>query len=766
MKAMASRLTRELQVKARRAGGATRTMRRRGHRSQGGAVASICAAASGREPHLGALRWSSSAATTRTTRALWCSACVAVRSRLGRLDAGGLGRRLVTRGAATTSGGTGADEALVAEAREEVSRQGLVVKEAKERAKALGENPNSYAKDEIAKLLELKAKLDALTGEGKAAEEGKGGGSGKVVSKGKKQKKKKQEGDGGTPGSTSSLEELRKVRIEKAAALREIARDTQSPLSSSGFMPFAYGFSRTDYCKELQERHSELGPGEEEESSARVAVCGRVTNKRVFGKLAFVTIEDVTGTIQLQVSKGNLPSKEEQGKGEAASSGDPVGSLAFADMKKLLDLGDIVGGCGTLRKTDKGELSVNCSNFVVLTKALVPLPDKYHGLKDQEMRYRRREVDLLASGHMGLARRALLARARVMRAMREHLHDRSYTEVETPVLHKQAGGADARPFMTHHNALDKGLTLRIATELHLKRLVVGGLERVYEIGKVFRNEGISTRHNPEFTSIEVYQAYADYHDMMSLTEELIQESARQVLRMDDISEEEVDQKLGSMEYQGQRLNLRDRFRRVSMTESVLEKTGVDPFEVWSDSHGGESVVQALRDAGKVKVTDSDAVEIQAACASSAGHALGSLFELYVEEDLIQPTFVTDLPLALSPLAKPHRIHPEKYAERFELFVCGRELANAFSELTDPVDQRQRFESQVASHMAKRSALKEMDSEDLEDLDYEIEIDEEFVSALEYGMPPTAGMGLGVDRLIMLLVDAPSIRDVIGFPLLK
>ena len=665
--------------------------------------------------------------------------------------------RVGHRVASTTAASTTNDSVELAD---EVAKQGLVVKAAKERAKELGESPNAYARDEIAKLLELKAKLEAMG-----------------CADGKKDKKKAEslEGGGGegkkdapAQGNTSSLEELKRVRIEKASALREIAEGTQSPTSTAGFMPFAYSFDRSDYCEGLQERYSGLGAGEDDEGGDMVSVCGRVTNKRVFGKLAFVTIQDVTGTIQLQLSKGDLP-KRLDADGVEVGSEDCFGSLTFAEMKKLLDLGDIVGGRGTVRKTDKGELSVKCTNFVVLTKALVPLPDKYHGLKDQELRYRRREVDLLASGHEGMARRALLARARVMRTMRDHLHHCGFVEVETPVLHKQAGGADARPFTTHHNALDKGLTLRIATELHLKRLVVGGLERVYEIGKVFRNEGISTRHNPEFTSIEVYQAYADYGDMMKLTEDLIRESARQVLALilrEEPSSDGVAAALQGLEYQGNTLNLKEPFRRITMTQSVLDKTGVDPFQVWTEGRGAEPVLEALRREARVPVSEQDAVEIQAACASGPGHALGCLFELYVEEDLIQPTFVTDLPLALSPLAKPHRTEPEKYAERFELFVCGRELANAFSELTDPIDQRKRFERQVQSHVEKRKALKEMDSSDLEDLDYEIEIDEEFVSSLEYGMPPTAGMGLGVDRLIMMLVDAPSIRDVIGFPLLK
>ena len=671
--------------------------------------------------------------------------------------------RLGVRAAATATD----DEEAVAQLREEVARQGLVVKETKDKAKTLGENPNAYAKDEIAKLLQLKSMLDELTGDAKdppTKAVASSGGSGK------KQKKGKAAAEGAA-ASSSSLEELKKVRIDKASALREIAQGTQAPTSSGGFMPFAYRFDRSHYCRELQESHADLGAGEDSSLVDQVAVCGRVTNKRIFGKLAFITIEDVTGTIQLQISKKNLPPRPSAPQeGEEGSDGDAFGSLSFGEMKKLLDLGDIVGGCGSVRKTDKGELSVNCANFVVLTKALVPLPDKYHGLKDQEMRYRRREVDLLAGGPTGLARRALVARASVMRAMRDYLHHQRYTEVETPVLHKQAGGADARPFTTHHNALDKGLTLRIATELHLKRLVVGGLERVYEIGKVFRNEGVSTRHNPEFTSIEVYQAYADYNDMMTLTEDLIRSGARAVLGLDG-AESEVEDLLGRMPYQGQELNLRDPFARITMSGSVLDKTGVDPFQLGETEAGealAEAVVSALRAEGKVAVGESEEGEIRAACASSAGHALACLFELYVEETLVQPTFVIDLPLAISPLAKPHRIHPDKFAERFELFVCGRELANAFSELTDPLDQRERFERQVASHVTQRAAMeKTMASKDqLEEMDYEIEIDEEFISALEYGMPPTAGMGLGIDRLIMMLVDAPSIRDVIGFPLLK
>lgn len=320
-------------------------------------------------------------------------------------------------------------------------------------------------------------------------------------------KKQKNQRAAASTSSSASFEELRAVRIQKADELRRIAT---SEGRATSWMPFAYRFERSDTASELHAKYADVPAGEDAEDGAAVSVCGRVMARRVFGKLAFVTIEDASGRIQLQVSKANLPSAPD---GDASEGDAPVAGLAFAEMKKTLDMGDIVGATGTLRRTDKGELSVNCVRLDVLTKALRPLPDKWHGLgkgegANVEARYRQREVDLIVSGHDGLARRAIIARSAALGAMRARLDGLSYLEVETPVLHARAGGADARPFLTTHNALSKDLTLRIATELHLKRLIVGGLERVYEIGRVFRNEGTSTRHNPEFTSLELYQVSA------------------------------------------------------------------------------------------------------------------------------------------------------------------------------------------------------------------------------------------------------------------
>jgi len=586
---------------------------------------------------------------------------------------------------------------------------------------------------------------------------------------------------GSASTSTSSLEELRSVRLQKADELRTLGVPSDGQGSgSTNWMPFAYRFERTHLAKTLHDLYVDLEPGADvdEATCDPFAVCGRVMAKRVFGKLAFVTVEDVSGPIQLQISKANLPSTTADGtlSGTHAVHDGQV-SLSFAEMKKLVDLGDIVGARGGLRRTEKGELSVNVNHLVVLTKAVRPLPDKWHGLGEDnlEARYRQREVDLIVSGAAGLARKALVARAATSGAIRRYLDDLGFMEVETPVLHARAGGADARPFATRHNALGKHLTLRIATELHLKRLVVGGMERVYEIGRIFRNEGISTRHNPEFTSVEVYQAYADYHDMMALTEDLVKTIARSVLGNLNHGHGGGDSAgdISSIEYQGETLDLQAPFQKHSMSDIVRTRTGVDPFEVQARAEaGGEPfaslLLSALREKGLVDLNEASSLEIETACLSSAGHALGCLFELFIEKELIQPTFITDLPLAISPLAKPHREFPTQLAERFELFVCGRELANAFSELTDPVDQRMRFEQQMESHRVQRQAALSANSDSgvPDDLDYDIEVDEEFLSALEHGLPPTAGMGLGIDRLLMMLVNAPSIRDVISFPLLR
>jgi len=377
---------------------------------------------------------------------------------------------------------------------------------------------------------------------------------------------------------------------------------------------------------------------------------------------------------------------------------------------------------GTLRRTDRGELSVKVQRWQMLSKSLQPLPDKWHGLADVEKRYRQRYLDLIVSP---ATRETFRRRALAVSAMRRWLDERGFLEIETPVLQSVPGGADARPFETHHNALDLPLTLRIATELHLKRLVVGGFERVYELGRIFRNEGISTRHNPEFTSIEVYQAYADYGDMMDLTEQLIAHVCQQVCGGTRIS------------YQGTEIDLTPPWRRATMHDLVREATGLD-----FTAFGSRAEAAAAMEAQGLEVP---------ALADSVGRLLVEAFEQRVEADLIQPTFVIDYPVENSPLARAHRSKPG-LVERFELFIVGRETANAFSELIDPVDQRQRLEAQMARKAAGDDEAQQ--------------VDEDFLQALEVGMPPTGGLGIGIDRLVMLLTDSPSIRDVIAFPLLR
>jgi lysyl-tRNA synthetase class 2 len=387
-----------------------------------------------------------------------------------------------------------------------------------------------------------------------------------------------------------------------------------------------------------------------------------------------------------------------------------------------VDAGDWLGVSGTLRRTDRGELSVKVSDWRMLSKSLQPLPDKWHGLADVEKRYRQRYLDLIVSPQ---SRETFRRRALLVSGIRRWLDERQFLEIETPVLQSEAGGADARPFITHHNTLDLPLYLRIATELHLKRLVVGGFERVYELGRIFRNEGMSTRHNPEFTSVEVYQAYSDYIGMMELTEAMIAEVCQQVCGGTRIH------------YQGTDIDLTPPWRRATMHELVEEATGLN-FEAFTSR---EQAAEAMEAAG---------LEVPAA-ADSVGRLLNEAFEQRVESSLIQPTFVTDYPIEISPLARKHRSKPG-LVERFELFIVGRETANAFSELIDPVDQRQRLEAQQA-----RKAAGDLEAQGL---------DEDFVHALEVGMPPTGGLGIGIDRLVMLLTDSPSIRDVIAFPLMR
>ncbi len=492
--------------------------------------------------------------------------------------------------------------------------------------------------------------------------------------------------------------EIRAARLQKVNELKQL-----------GLNPYAYTWEITHQAAALQEKFTDLPNGEEVDFE--VSIAGRIMVRRVFGKLAFFTLQDETGSIQLFLDKKTI---------QAAMAN--TDEQAFTHLKQLTDVGDILGVKGIIKRTDKGELSVKVSTYTILTKALQPLPDKWHGLTDVAKRYRQRYVDLIVNPEV---RDTFRKRAQITASIRRYLEKQDFIEIETPVLQSEPGGADARPFVTYHNTLDMQLYMRIATELHLKRLIVGGFERVFEMGRIFRNEGISTRHNPEFTSIELYQAYADYHDMMDITEALIVNAAEEVLGTTQIT------------YQGEVIDLSTPWKRITMHDAVQEKTGIN-FAEFTDLAAAKS---AAKDAGLHGIDD----------CPSIGHMLNEAFEQTVEPTLMQPIFITDYPVEISPLAKPHRTKPG-LVERFELFIVGRETANSFSELTDPVDQRQRLEAQAA----KRAAG------DLE----AHSLDEDFVTALEYGMPPTGGMGMGIDRLVMLLTDAPSIRDVIAFPLLK
>ncbi|GJP49814.1 hypothetical protein CLOM_g8981 [Closterium sp. NIES-68] len=626
-----------------------------------------------------------------------------------------------------------------------------------------------------------------------------------------KQKKQKQpqqqqgKGKGGGKGpkgdgeNFSSKEAVRGLRVAKVESLRAEGRN-----------PFAYTFPRTHRAEQLQERYRELGSGEHAEGGEVVAVAGRVVARRVMGKLAFLTLRDEETSIQLYCEKATMEGAEE-------------GSFAF--LKSTLDVGDIVGATGTIKRTERGELSVVVQGVQLLTKSLLPLPDKWHGLADVEIRYRQRYLDMIVNPSVASVFRA---RAKVIKAIRQHMEDNGFVEIETPVLQGEAGGAEARPFVTHHNALQQDMFLRIATELHLKRMLVGGFDRVYEIGRIFRNEGISTRHNPEFTSIELYQSYADYHDMMSLCEAMVEGAVTALHGATTVP------------YQGTPIHWCRPWRRAPMDSLVLQATGLDflsPPLAHDLAGAKEAAIKAVREAGLKGdggANEADAAAAAAAAAADGGAAadgaatvggdagnqaeetaggaaargrinrkavagavrkiegagsvgavLNCVFEAVVESTLVQPTFVTDHPVEVSPLAKPHRSRPG-LTERFELFVYGRELANAFSELTDPLDQRARLEEQVRKHAGKLASAESAaaaaaggdkqgqgakgkggEEEEEEDEEaYEVRLDEDFLTALEYGMPPTAGMGIGIDRLVMFLTDSPSIRDVIAFPVLR
>ena len=442
-------------------------------------------------------------------------------------------------------------------------------------------------------------------------------------------------------------------------------------LRAAGIDPYSRGFKPTHSSVAARELLSDA------ERTPPVAVAGRLMVKRQQGGLVFADLQDGQGRIQLMANRSLLGEEE---------------FARFAD----LDLGDIVGVTGPVFRTKRGEVTVETHSFHLLTKSLRPMPEKWHGLKDVEIRYRQRYVDLIANPEV---RDVFRARTKIITAMRGLLDERGFIDVETPVLQEIPGGGHARPFLTHHNALDRDLYLRIALELHLKRLLVGGFERVYEIGRVFRNEGLSPRHNPEFTLLESYQAYADYEDVMQLVEDLVVVSAMAAGRPLQGS------------YQGESVDLTPPFRRERMADLVLEHTG----------------------------------------RHAVGEELNDLFEEHVEPRLRQPTFVLDYPVEISPLARPRDDDP-RFVERFELIILGREYANAFTELTDPIDQRSRFEAQAALRAAGNVEAHPMD--------------EDFVRAIEYGMPPAGGLGMGIDRLVMLLTDSPAIRDVILFPVMK
>ncbi|CAJ2664962.1 unnamed protein product [Trifolium pratense] len=521
--------------------------------------------------------------------------------------------------------------------------------------------------------------------------------------------------------STSDREAIRAIRLKKVEELR-----------SKGLNPYAYEWNKTHSANQLQDIYRDLGNGEESNNeNDHVSIAGRIVARRAFGKLAFLTLRDDSGTIQLYCEKERLIDDQ------------------FEQLKAHVDIGDILGARGTIKRTEKGELSVCVISFAILTKSLLPLPDKYHGLTDIDKRYRQRYVDMIANTEVADVFRK---RAKVVSEIRRTMDSLGFVEVETPVLQGAAGGAEARPFVTYHNSLGRDLYLRIATELHLKRMLVGGFEKVYEIGRIFRNEGISTRHNPEFTTIEMYEAYSDYQSMMNLAEEIVTQCALA-----------VHGKL-TVDYQGVEICLERPWRRETMHNLVKEISGINFNELGNDLEVAKQATLSTL-GNDLEYKDKASIE---AC-QSVGHLLNEVFEIFVEPKLIQPTFVLDYPIEISPLAKPHR-RSTGLTERFELFICGRELGNAFSELTDPIDQRGRLEDQIRQHEKKRAAVstnadKKEGTED-EDESYEVTLDEDFLTALEYGMPPASGMGLGIDRLVMLLTNSPSIRDVIAFPVLK
>ncbi|QRN85043.1 lysine--tRNA ligase [Clostridia bacterium] len=490
-------------------------------------------------------------------------------------------------------------------------------------------------------------------------------------------------------------EKLEESNIEELNELMQVRREKLAQLYEEGIDPFGQKFEISHKSQEVMDDFDAL-------EGKTVSLAGRIMAKRGHGKASFANIQDLAGRIQIYVRL------------------DRVGENNYALFNKL-DIGDIIGLTGEVFKTQRGEISVKADSVTLLSKSLRPLPEKFHGLKDVELRYRQRYVDLIMNPEV---KDAFIVRSRVIKAIRDFLDGRDFLEVETPILHPIPGGAAAKPFVTHHNALDMRLYNRISLELHLKRLLVGGLERVYEMGRVFRNEGISTRHNPEFTLLELYQAYANVEDMMEITESMVEYACETVLGTKRV------------QYGENQLDFTAPWNRMTMIEAVKKYTGVDFESVEGD--------EAAR-----KIADS--LDIHVEKDASWGIVLNEVFEEKVESELIQPTIIYDYPLEISPLAKkiPGREH---MVYRFEAFVAARELANAFTELNDPLDQRERFLQQVE---AKAKGDEEAHP-----------MDEDYIQALEYGMPPAGGMGIGIDRLIMLLTDAASIRDVLLYPTMR
>ncbi len=491
------------------------------------------------------------------------------------------------------------------------------------------------------------------------------------------------------PAEEQDLKEILRIRREKLQKLQENGRDP-------------YRITTFEVKQKAQEILDKFEEGYE---GKQVSVGGRIMSRRGMGKVSFMDLRDISGRIQIYAKI------------------DVMGEEAYTAMQASLDIGDIVGVTGEVFRTQRGEISVKADTVTILSKALLPLPEKYHGLKDTDARYRQRYLDLIMNPEVT---QNFVIRSKFIKFMRNYLDERGYIEVETPVLNTISGGAAARPFITHHNTLDLDMYMRIATELPLKRLIIGGMERVYEIGRCFRNEGMDPKHNPEYTSIELYEAYTDFHGMMDIAEGIVSGAAKEILGTYEV------------EWLGEKIDLTPGWKRMTMIEAVREYVGID-FGCISD------------DAEAVAAAKAKGVELAETADKTWGNALFACFDQKVEEHLVQPTFITMYPVEVSPLTKRSPEDP-RLTERFEFFICRSEMGNSYSELNDPIDQRQRFE--------KQAELRERGDDEAEMLD------EDFLTAMEYGMPPTGGMGIGVDRVVMMLTNSDSIRDVLLFPTMK